>query len=202
MKKLHLYTDRGEIFKYSLMIEGAQQSGIKTRLCLEFDNGNNVYFKGRIDENGRCEVNIPALRHLEKGTGIAKVEVVADDTLFEIFEIEFELKQKVVVKLVESSVGTADDVMTSEPRKERAPLEIKENRPKISFSLESDLNEEEEQEEIIVERPKAAPAKKEPVPAVEEEAEKHDEDDITNESEDLSPTSQKFRTFMEYKRRN
>jgi len=59
MEKLTLYTDKGEIFKYSLTLEGANYNETSTRLCLEFESGENLYFKGKLNETGNCTINIP-----------------------------------------------------------------------------------------------------------------------------------------------
>ena len=128
MKKLKLYTDKGEIFKYNLQIEGATYKNTTSRLCLEFEDGYNVYFKGKIDDKGNCSVNIPALKILQEGLGKAKIEVVADSTFFEIYEFPLELSRKVNVKFNESIEESKEE-----------EIEMVDDKPKLKISFDEDF---------------------------------------------------------------
>lgn len=98
MKGLTLYNDANEKFKYKLTLEGARMEETFSRLCLEFDSGENIYFKGKLDQYGNCIVDIKALKNFEGG-GKAKIEVIAENTFFTIHEMPFEVKKKINVKL-------------------------------------------------------------------------------------------------------
>lgn len=98
MKGLTLYNDANEKFKYKLTLEGARMEETFSRLCLEFESGENLYFKGKLDQYGNCIVDIKALKNFEGG-GVAKIEVIAENTFFTIHEMPFEVKKKVIVKL-------------------------------------------------------------------------------------------------------
>ena len=48
MDNLILYSDSKEKLKYNLSIDGCTLKNTTTKLCLEFNNGYNLYFKGEI----------------------------------------------------------------------------------------------------------------------------------------------------------
>lgn len=155
MKHLTLYNDANEKFKYKLTLEGAKIEDTSSRLCLEFDSGENIYFKGKLDQAGNCIVNIKALKHFE-GKGNAKIEVIADKTYFTIHEMPFEVKKKVDVKF--ESVNNDFD------------LEIENEEPKVGISFERVTERENVKEtpkikEPMVREPKEMPkSKKERIP--------------------------------------
>lgn len=138
MKNLIFYKDKGEKFSYRLTIEGVSIGDTSSRLCLEFENGENVYFKGKINRDGTCTVQIPPLK-LYEGKGIAKVECIAENTFFNLHSIPFEVKQKVNVKL---------DI------EENIQEQVEETyKPKIQFELisENDSDTHQDDEKLIEE---------------------------------------------------
>src|SRR5574343_637962 len=76
METLTLYSDISENFNYNLSIEGANIHNSWTRLCLEFENGENLYFNGKINENGDVVINIPSMMERNNTRGKAKKEEV------------------------------------------------------------------------------------------------------------------------------
>jgi hypothetical protein len=72
-------------------------------------NDKNLLFYGKIKENGKCEIRIPALKEFEESSGTVILEIIADSTYFESWRDTFELEtnKKVTVEMVEKS----DDVL-------------------------------------------------------------------------------------------
>lgn len=133
METLTLYSDISENFNYNLSIEGANIHNSWTRLCLEFENGENLYFNGKINENGDVVINIPSMMERNNTRGKAKIECVAENTYFELYSVDFEIKRKVNVSL---------NTNVFESKKE----EVETNKPKVKFTF----NKTEVEDEIIV----------------------------------------------------
>lgn len=98
------YKDKSKLFECKLAIEGANTSDTKARLVLQFENKTNLLFYGNVDSNGKCSVNIPALKENYSSKGKAILEVIADSTYFESWEDNFEIEasKKVVVERIET----------------------------------------------------------------------------------------------------
>lgn len=131
MNSLQIYTDKSENFKFQLTLEGADISNTFSRLCLEFDDGQNIYFKGKLDNTGLCTVKIPAMKGFQ-GSGNAKIEVVAESTYFPIHEMRFNIEKKLEV--------TCENIRIEETE---TPI----SKPKINIIFE-DKNEIDEDDEI------------------------------------------------------
>jgi PAS domain S-box-containing protein len=98
------FNDKDEDFRCELSVEGVNISKCKVRLNLETKEWN-LYFNGKIDRKGNCEINVPKLSILSEGTkGMAILEILADDTVFIPWETEFLVKKskKVTVKINDS----------------------------------------------------------------------------------------------------
>lgn len=103
-KTLTFYRDKTEVFKCSAQIEGAKIEESFVRLCLEFENGRNMYFNGNLRADGTITVSVPALKEVKEDKGIAKLEVIADSVYFRPFEDEFNLTEAVKVTIQEPEV--------------------------------------------------------------------------------------------------
>lgn len=98
-----LYRDKQENFSCEISIEGASFESSKVRLVIESPEWN-LFFNGTIEKNGKCTIPIKKLPILTEGTsGIIRLEVIADDTIFVPWEEEFIVKnsKKVIVKVME-----------------------------------------------------------------------------------------------------
>ena len=101
---LTFFTDKGKNFECEILIEGASIDNTKARIIFEVSNRKFI-FDGKIDSNGKCVFDIPALKEYNiKGNGNCKMEVISEATIFEPFNDEIEIKEskKVEVKLIES----------------------------------------------------------------------------------------------------
>lgn len=149
MDNLILYSDSKENLKYNLSIMGCTLTDTTTKLCLEFNNGYNLYFNGNIDGNGDCVVDIDELKDFE-GKGHAKIEVVAENTLFVIHEMPFEVKKKIDVKVNENS----ENGFELEVKDKEVLVDIKFQEEKIEENVQEQVEEkiEEQVEEQVEEK--------------------------------------------------
>ena len=98
------YTDKPKIFECSISVsDGVALNETKTRLLLEFPNKRNLLFHGKINENGKCEILVPALKDIAECEGNAVLEVIAEETYFEPWNDKFKLEtnKKVVVEVTD-----------------------------------------------------------------------------------------------------
>ena len=97
------YTDKSKIFECNISVDGAKLNETKARLILEFPNKRNLLFHGKINEDGKCRIQIPALKEMEEGEGNAVLEIIAESTHFESWKDKFKLEtnKKVQVEMVE-----------------------------------------------------------------------------------------------------
>jgi hypothetical protein len=98
------FKDKPKLFECKLAIEGADLNNTQARLVLQFENKTNLLFYGEVDNNGKCKINIPALKENYGTKGKALLEVIADSTYFESWNDDFniEASKKVVVERIES----------------------------------------------------------------------------------------------------
>ena len=128
-----LYTDKPNKFNCNIEIEGTSLAKSQVRLVVETDEMSYM-FKGRIENNGLCEVNIPKTKHFlpEGSNGNMRLEVIADDVYFEPWSSDFSVKTNKKVNVV-----VAEQV---------------EEKPKMRVQVV-------EQEETVVEKPKIVETK-------------------------------------------
>lgn len=100
-----IYNDKNDAFSCELSVEGVDMKSCQVRLILETDEWN-IFFDGKIDRSGKCEINLKKVNLFQEGKkGVAKLEIIADDTIFIPWESDFVVKKskKVSVKINESS---------------------------------------------------------------------------------------------------
>jgi hypothetical protein len=73
---------------------------------LEFDNGNSYLFKGKIQSNGMCEINIPKFKEEDDTGGIATLEVIAESAFFEPWHGNFVIRSRRSVQVEGVQVST------------------------------------------------------------------------------------------------
>jgi hypothetical protein len=99
-----IYNDKNDGFSCELSVEGVDMKSCQVRLILETDEWN-IFFNGKIDRSGKCEINLKKVSLFQEGKrGVAKLEIIADDTIFIPWESDFVVKKskKVSVKINES----------------------------------------------------------------------------------------------------
>jgi len=116
-----LFTDKPELFKCNIDLEGASISDTFARLVIESKN-INLLFEGQVTSDGACTIQIPKLKDYLKDVtdGVMKLEVIAEDTYFSPWQDSFKLKpsKKVTVEVA----GSKEEL-------------IKESKPKVSVAV-------------------------------------------------------------------
>ena len=130
-----LYTDKPNKFNCNIEIEGTSLAKSQVRLVVETDEMTYM-FKGLIENNGLCEVNIPKTKHfLPEGTkGNMRLEVIADDVYFEPWSSDFSVKTNkkvnvVVAEQVEEKPKVMVQVVEQEEKPEPKIVESKVEQP-------------------------------------------------------------------------
>lgn len=116
---MKIYLDESKLFKCKLKVEGTTLSKSKCRLLVKSDDLTLMY-EGKIHDNGQVEVTIPKLKkYIESKSGMATLEVIADDTVFTPYTETIEFANKYVVEVVteETSSKKPSIKLVTEPTK-------------------------------------------------------------------------------------
>ena len=138
MSNIKFFKDKENSFKCNIQVQGANLKNTFSRLLLETETSGNLYFNGKIDENGKCTFKLPPLKNIEDANGKLKIEVVADSTYFKVYENQVKFEESIKIQFnydVEDKQEIDEDF-----------------RPKVSFELDNiseDAVEEVEEEKII-----------------------------------------------------
>ncbi len=126
MSNLIFYRDKKEKITCEVMVEGVNSNNTNVRLCLELENGENRFFKGHIQNNNECIINIPALKDINENSGNVFIEVIADNSYFKVFESKVEIKNKVNVKL---NSNISEGMIVEEAQTPKITFAIKNTKP-------------------------------------------------------------------------
>lgn len=151
MEKIKILKNKSEVINCMVQIDGTEHDKTSIRLCLELDNGRNLYFHGKLEENGNCSIKIPKLNDIGSQGGKAIIEAIADGSYFKLYEADVELKNSVEVKMVDSRVFEKD----SEPTVKLSNIEVREVQEKPTVKDIKPVVEEIKPENPFV--PKATP---------------------------------------------
>ena len=112
-----LYTDKNEQFECKLNLTGASLKNSFVKMLLESSTAN-LFFKGKIDENGKCNIDIKKLKGLlnENETGKMILEVIADDTYFKVWEDDFKVETEKKVTVEVFNRQTEKSVSSNKPK--------------------------------------------------------------------------------------
>jgi len=103
-----IFRDKSENFICDMEISGANPANSRARIIIE-SKDLTYMFEGTIDAQGKCKIPLKKMNFLsENETGVIKLEVIADDTVFSPWEDNFVAvnSKRVSVKVFES---VADD---------------------------------------------------------------------------------------------
>ena len=128
------YKDKSKIFECKLSIEGASLNESSARLRLNF-NDINYLFEGTIDPDGQCKIKVPPLRHAPEDSGLITLEVIADETYFEPWSSDFDIKRN---KNVTVEITPTPEVKTK-PTIKVERKHIKKRRP-VDNSLKENIS--------------------------------------------------------------
>lgn len=107
-----IFRDKAENFICDMEISGANPTNSKARIIIE-SKDLTYMFEGTIDAQGKCKIPLKKMNFLtENETGIIKLEVIADDTVFTPWEDNFVAvnSKKVAVKVFESAEDTTPKI--------------------------------------------------------------------------------------------
>lgn len=142
MNEFKFYRDKQEKVSCFISVEGTTLNNSRIRLLLESKNGLNYYFNGKIDNTGKCIINIPALKKLEENeTGNAIIEAIIDDSYFKLLEQPFSIKNSISIKFNQEDEKIEENI-----------------KPTIKFNLEEEEINESKIEKV--EKPKENKSKK------------------------------------------
>lgn len=139
------YTDKSKIFECNVSVDNAKISDTKARLVLQFPNKRNLLFYGNIQEDGKCQIGIPALKEIEDCEGTAILEVIAESTYFESWKDDFTLtaNKRVTVEMVEDNMVIEDDpkptIKITTKSEEKKIVEDIESSPELDDDKLSDF---------------------------------------------------------------
>lgn len=111
-----IFKDKERVFKCNVDVQGVDIKDCKARLIYESDNGIFM-LKGEIDKSGICKIKIPKEKFLDEGTsGKIYLEVIAESTIFEAWNSEFEVQfdKKVKIVLEENSDKKEEELISED----------------------------------------------------------------------------------------
>jgi hypothetical protein len=121
------YSDKKNIFKCKIQVEGASIKNTKGRLILNVDE-KNLLFHGKLNENGEFSCEIPALKEFEEPIdGNVILEVISEDTFCEAWKDKLHIKKSKKIKV--EKFETIDSNLLNENK-------VEETKPKVSIIKE------------------------------------------------------------------
>lgn len=121
-----LYVDTPKSMSCTLQVKGTNLEQTSVRLILETETANLLYH-GDVYSDGKCKINIPKLKNLlaEGTNGTARLEVIADSTVFVPWESDFQVSAKKNV-----SVLFEDEVFEDDSKSVQIKMDEEEEKPK------------------------------------------------------------------------
>jgi len=107
-EQVTFYRDSSDTFRCEVSIKGSSVNESRVRLVLEFDNGKTYLFKGNIDGDGICEIQVPKLQEENSAGGTAVLEVIAENAFFEPWRGNFNISSRKSVQVERVQVQTND----------------------------------------------------------------------------------------------
>tara|TARA_B100000123_G_C25641102_1_gene388849 strand:+ start:252 stop:746 length:495 start_codon:yes stop_codon:yes gene_type:complete len=94
----NIFLDTDNELAFSLEIEGAEDSSVRSQFIIEGPKGINLSFAGTTSK-GEVFVEVPSLKGIVKeGTYDTRLEVIVDDRIFVPLQLEALIKQSVKVE--------------------------------------------------------------------------------------------------------
>lgn len=94
---MELLTDKTEVLKCKIDVEGADTSSVIVRLCLDFEDNKNLHFYGELESDGTCTFTIPKLDRT-LATARMSIEAIIDATYFKLYDSQVSLGKSVAVR--------------------------------------------------------------------------------------------------------
>ncbi len=105
-EQVTFYRDSSDTFRCEVSIKGSSVNESRVRLVLEFDNGKTYLFKGNVDSDGICEIQVPKLKEDDGVAGTATLEVIAENAFFEPWQGNFIISSRKSVKVESVQIST------------------------------------------------------------------------------------------------
>jgi hypothetical protein len=133
---MKLYRDKSELFTCDLEIEGASINKSEARLVLRFDTGEIRLYEGSLADDGRCDVDIPALTDGRAKRGKAVLEIIADGSYFCPWESNFEVESSKKVSVTEVRLSNQTETPKVSTKKTEKPKKkvISKAIPKVNLT--------------------------------------------------------------------
>lgn len=134
-----IHKNKSEVFKCNLKVDGADIDDTVVRLCLEFEDNKNMFFYGKLNNDGTCSITIPKLQEIDSKEGKLTIEAIADSVYFKLYETEVDLRNSIEVEFVKPEiVKEANIELQNVTRMDSKPQEIK-PKPDLKPKFESKL---------------------------------------------------------------
>jgi hypothetical protein len=131
------YRDKSKLFECKISVEGGSLWNSKSRLRLEFDDISYT-FQGKIQEDGTCKVKIPALKSAPSDNGVVTLEVISEETFFEPWTSDFDVKRAKNVTVEVISNETEETKPRITVKKKEMGI-FNENADKVSVKLAKEI---------------------------------------------------------------
>jgi hypothetical protein len=124
-----LYTDVDRNFTCKVDVGGVSLNECKARIILE-SKSVNLLFNGKINSDGTCTIPIGKLKNIftESDSGNIKLEVIAENTIFDAWNDTFSIETKKKI-----SISEIHDTATDMPKSKNIS---------VSVDLDSDMKNE------------------------------------------------------------
>ena len=126
MSDFNIFLDTDNELAFSLEIDGAEDSSVKSQFIIEGPRGINLSFEGQT-QSGEVLVEVPSLKGMVKeGVYDTRLEVIVDDRIFTPLEMRTSIKPSIKI---EAAVKVARK--TTSPVVTASVLNSKNNKPVI-----------------------------------------------------------------------
>ena len=129
MSDFNIFLDTDNELAFSLEIEGAEDSSVRSQFIIEGPKGINLSFVGTTSK-GEVFVEVPSLKGIVKeGKYDTRLEVIVDDRIFVPLQLEASIKQSVKVEATVRTTRKSKPTVVS-----ASVLGAKKERPVVETS--------------------------------------------------------------------
>lgn len=134
------YKDKTKLFECNVSITGSSIKESRSRLILKFpDVKYSIICEGVINQDGKCEIQVPALKNVNATKGTVTLEIITENMLFEPWNGDFELKNSVEI-MVENVNEKKDKTQLNEKIEVKVSLKEDEVKRKEVTLKDEKLN--------------------------------------------------------------
>lgn len=128
MSSLKFFKDKSKLFECDLEISGTTEDKVKPRLIFNFNSlPYDIIVEGKIINN-KCHIDVPAFKNLDSGGGEVKLEIIAENMVFDnSWKSNFLLENSLKVVVENVKVNEEEPKKLSESTIKITPI-IKEDK--------------------------------------------------------------------------